>query len=181
MIIPNLSNHLNDKTQSTNEDLSSNTNNLNRTNQLTFQRTACNFRSLTSYHELNKHLRSCLKKLGDSVVKFLTSQPCSSSTNVLKDRENSVNGESQFLWSQRNGEKVLKGTQVAYEKIRKGALVLLSLVGLQSHQLKKSIEVHFHSWKIFLLYMWEKNFGKSIAYSCRTNFFIECHHFMKKE
>ena len=54
---------------------------------------------------------------------------------------------------------------------------------------ENSMEVHFNRSKVFLLYfhdaydvsLWEKNFGKSTAYSYRTNLFIELHHFMKKE
>ena len=42
--------------------------------------------------------------------------------------------------------------------------------------------------KIFLLHfydahdgnLWEKNFGRTTSYSCRTNVFIEFHRFMKK-
>ena len=52
--------------------------------------------------------------------------------------------------------------------------------------LKKSIDVHSNRSKIFLLYfydaydinLWKNNFGRSTAYSCRTNVFIESHHFM---
>ena len=52
----------------------------------------------------------------------------------------------------------------------------------------KSVEVHFNRSKVFLLYfydayyvnLWEKNFGRSTGYSCRTNVFTEFHHFMKK-
>ena len=54
---------------------------------------------------------------------------------------------------------------------------------------KKSIEAHFNTSKIFLLQFYdaygvklrEKNFGRTAAYLCRTNVFIEFHHFMKKK
>ena len=68
--------------------------------------------------------------------------------------------------------------------MRNNFLWLLSLFSL-----KKSTEVHFNKLKIFLLYfydtyginLWENTFGRSTAYSCRTDSFIEFHHFMKKE
>ena len=55
--------------------------------------------------------------------------------------------------------------------------------------MKKSIKAHFKRSKILLLYLydaydvnvWEKKFGRSTAYSCRTNTFSELHHFVEKE
>ena len=59
------------------------------------------------------------------------------------------------------------------------------MFNFKHNSLKKSIEVHFSRSKIFLLYfyvnLWEKNFRGSTTYSCRTNVFIELHHFMKKK
>ena len=57
------------------------------------------------------------------------------------------------------------------------------------NSLKKSIEEHFNRPKILLLYfydaydinLWEKTFGRSIAYLCRTNVFIKFHHLTKKQ
>ena len=54
--------------------------------------------------------------------------------------------------------------------------------------LKKSIGEHFNGSKTFLLYfydaydvnLWEKNFGESTAYSCRTNLFAELQHSFSK-
>ena len=53
---------------------------------------------------------------------------------------------------------------------------------------KELVEVHFSRSEIFVLYfydaydanLWGKKFGRSTAYSCRTNVFIEFHFFMKK-
>ena len=53
---------------------------------------------------------------------------------------------------------------------------------------KKSIDVYFNRLKILLLCfdhayvnLWEKQFGRCTAYSCRLNAFVELHHFSKKE
>ena len=59
---------------------------------------------------------------------------------------------------------------------------------LSVFSLKKSVEVHFSKLKIILLHfydtyganLWENTFGRSTAYSWRPDFFVEVHHFMKK-
>ena len=51
------------------------------------------------------------------------------------------------------------------------------------------MEAHFNRPTIFLLYFYdtydvnlrEKNFGRSTAYSCRTNVFIKFNHLMKRK
>ena len=70
---------------------------------------------------------------------------------------------------------------------------ILSLRGPKKQEivfsLKKSMEAHFNRSKIFLLHfydacdvnLWKKNFGRSTAYSWRTNDFIKFHHLMKKK
>ena len=54
--------------------------------------------------------------------------------------------------------------------------------------LKKSIELHFKRSKVLMLYFYdiydvilrEKKIGRSTADLCRTDIFIEFHHFMKR-
>ena len=93
-------------------------------------------------------------------------------------------------------------SNLAYAILRKTFFVCIindQLTSFSHYCLKKSIEVHF---KIFLLYFYEaydvSPWGKSTSSritsrstscstscsncsSCRTNFFIEFHHFMRKE
>ena len=64
----------------------------------------------------------------------------------------------------------------------------LAFVFIKDHDisLKKSIEVHFEDTSIVILRQilrqsMRKKFGRSSAYSCRTNALIEFHHFMKKD
>ena len=54
-------------------------------------------------------------------------------------------------------------------------------------EMKESIEVHLNRSNIFLLYFYDaydlnlqEKFRVSIAYSCKTNVFVEFNHFMKK-
>ena len=54
--------------------------------------------------------------------------------------------------------------------------------------MKESIEVHLNRSNIFLLYFYDaydlnlqEKFRVSIAYSCKTNVFVEFNHFMKKK
>ena len=70
---------------------------------------------------------------------------------------------------------------------------ILSLRGPKKQKivfsLKKSMEAHFNRSKIFLLHfydacdvnLWKKKFGRSTAYSWRTNDSIKFHHLMKKK
>ena len=88
-----LSNHSNGEIQPRNEE-SNETNNHNRTDQVTFQCTACNLRSFTTYHGLNQHLRSCLKKSREVSSVISSSQPTTSRTNI---RGNNMNEVRRFL------------------------------------------------------------------------------------
>ena len=62
---------------------------------------------------------------------------------------------------------------------------ILLILWFHGFSLKKSIEVHFEDISIVFLRrldvnLWEKDFDRSTAYSCRTDVFIGLHHFMKK-
>ena len=111
-----LSNHSNGEIQPRNEE-SNETNNHNRTDQVTFQCTACNLRSFTTYRGLNQHLRSCLKKSRQVSSDISSSQPTTSRPNVTNIRGNNVNGVRRFLWGEKNGDEVAKSIETAYEKI----------------------------------------------------------------
>ena len=86
-----LLNHLNDEMQPTSDDLSNNTKNLSRTDQVTFPFNVCNLQSFTTFLVMNQYLRSCLEKPRDSYVNTVASHLCSSRTNVKNQREDLVN------------------------------------------------------------------------------------------
>ena len=79
-------------------------------------------------------------------------------------------------------------TQVSFGLFSKHYKEHCFLISIAPSCIKKSIGEHFNGSKTFLLYfydaydvnLWEKNFGESTAYSCRTNLFAELQHSFSK-
>ena len=70
----------------------------------------------TTYCGLNQHLSSYSNYPRDPDIDILASQPCSLRTNLMNERENSVDVVRQLLWDEQNGEEVAKVKAEVYEK-----------------------------------------------------------------
>ena len=85
------------------------------------------------------------------------------------------------LWGRQNGWRMK--CQQTYRGKRSGGKCKedQSLSKIHRSVLRKIIKDVLYFWDIYDVNLWEKNFGRSMAYSCRTNIFVPFHRFKKKQ